>query len=425
MKTKLLIFGITGDLSTRKLLPAIERIVANAEIELEVIGVSRRDVMASELFSESKQLTGLLSLFTMDVAKAEEYARLKDYLKIGDNDQLLVYLSVPPRAATQIVDFLGEAEINSPNVKLLFEKPFGVDLASAQEVIARTSRFYDESQIYRIDHYLAKEMAQNIVSLRGGNALFGYVWNNRAIEKIEVQALETLTIEGRAQFYEQTGALRDVVQGHLMQLLSLVLMDIPGEFDWNKVPEARLKALTDLESAMPQKAWRGQYAGYREEVENAGSTVETFVSVELASRDERWTGVPIVLTTGKAMNAKTTEIDIHFRKTHDAQSNRLVFHVQPNEGVEIELYTKKPGYDREFEVKKLSFSYAEDAVLPDAYEQVLIDAMRSHKSLFTSSSEVLESWRVLQPLLYAWEMDKETPRLYPVGASIGSLKVNE
>lgn len=425
MTTKLLIFGITGDLSTRKLLPALSKVVhAEGAGNLEIIGVSRRDVDAHELLQGSlgeNDLEAKVRIFTMDLAQAAEYSRLKESVNLQDDEQLLVYLSVPPQSAAQIVDFLGEAEMNTPNVKLLFEKPFGIDLQSAEEVISRTARYYQEEQIYRIDHYLAKEMAQNIVALRGGNALFNHVWNGAAIESMELVALEEITIEGRAQFYEQAGALRDVLQGHLMQLLALVLMDIPGEFDWDKLPASRLGALEKLLPASPQKATRAQYNGYRDEANNAGSMVETFVSLVLESTDERWKNVPFTLTTGKALNKKSTEVRINFRKFHDAQSNCLVLRIQPNEGVEIELFTKKPGYEREFETRKLAFNYPEDTLLPDAYEQVLVDAIRSRKSLFTSSDEVLASWRVLQPLQAAWEMDDSSLKSYAVGASVDDI----
>ncbi|HMH70334.1 MAG TPA: glucose-6-phosphate dehydrogenase [Candidatus Saccharimonadales bacterium] len=425
MKTKLLIFGITGDLSTRKLLPAIKRIVAtNAYDDLEIIGVSRREVNVDELLTSSlgdTALAGRLSVFSMDLAKASDYERLRESLALADDEQLLVYLSVPPRAAAQIVDFLGDAGITTPNVKLLFEKPFGVDLNSAQEVIERTARHYNESQLYRIDHYLAKEMAQNIAALRGGNALLSHVWSNESIESIEVLALEKITIEGRAQFYEQVGALRDVVQGHLMQLLALILMDIPGEFAWEKLPQARLAALQQLQPANPETTVRAQYAGYQEEAQNIGSLTETFVSLKLQSTDPRWKDVPLVLTTGKAMDKKTTEIRINFRKFHEAQSNCLIFRIQPNEGVEIDLNTKKPGYEREFETRKLAFTYPEDITLPDAYEHVIIDAIRDRKSLFTSSEEVLVSWRILQPLLDAWAMDNAPLKKYPVHTLVDTL----
>lgn len=425
MKTKLLIFGITGDLSTRKLLPALNKIVgALKDDSLEIIGVSRRSVDVGELLSESLGDAGRIdstTIFTMDLTQQSEYQRLREAVAPTDDEQLIVYLSVPPQSAAQIVDFLGEAGMNGKNVKLLFEKPFGIDLTSAEEVIARTARYFKEEQIYRIDHYLAKEMAQNIVALRGGNALFSHVWNSTAIESIEILALETLTIEGRAQFYEQAGALRDVVQGHLMQLLALILMDIPVEYNWDKLPEARLKALSQLAPADPKEAIRAQYEGYRSEANNARSMVETFVSVKLTSKDPRWKNVPLTLTTGKAMDRKTTEIRINFRKFHDAQRNRLILRIQPNEGVEIDLFTKRPGYEREFETRKITFDYAENTQLPDAYEQVIVDAINSRKSLFTSSEEVLASWRILQPLQQMWEMDESTLNTYVPRSSVDDV----
>lgn len=415
MKTKLLIFGISGDLSRRKLLPALGSIVAAGEADdLEIIGVSRRELVLADLFDEALLKCG--SLFTMDMAREDEYVRLRDHLNLSPEEQLIIYLSVPPAASRQIVSLLGAASLNTPNVKLLLEKPFGVDLASAEDMLEHISKYYSEEQVYRIDHYLAKEMAQNIVAFRAGNALFDYVWDSHAIESIEVVASEAIGIEGRGQFYEQTGALRDVVQGHLMQLLALVLMDVPGELDWNAVPELRLAALRQIQAVDPVKARRAQYKGYQEEAQNPGSTVETFVSLELASRDPRWRGVDLKLVTGKALAHKSTEIRVNFKKSHDAQRNRLIFRIQPNEGVEIDLVAKKPGYDRKLVGRSLAFSYPEDEQLPDAYEQVLVDAMRSEKSLFTSGPEVRESWRILQPLLSAWEMDSQTFPIYESGS---------
>jgi glucose-6-phosphate 1-dehydrogenase len=302
-------------------------------------------------------------------------------------------------------------------VKILFEKPFGVDLASAQEVIAKTAHYYSEDQLYRIDHFLAKEMAQNIIAFRGGNALFGHIWDNDSIEKIEVIASEKIGIEGRAQFYDPTGALRDIVQGHLMQLLALTLMDVPAEFDWATVPQLRLAALQALEIADPNLALRAQYEGYKMEAENPTSTTETFVALQLTSSAPQWRGVPIHLITGKALSEKTTEVRIHFRKFHEGQSNCLIFRIQPNEGVEIDLFTKKPGYDREFEVQKLQFTYPEHTRLPDAYEQVIVDAIHSRKSLFTSSNEVLRSWEVLRPVQGAWAADQTPLKSYAVGSA--------
>lgn len=370
---------------------------------MQIIGVSRSDVDITTFVPP--ELQSVTTVYSMDLAKKGDYDGLREYVALASDEQLLVYLSVPPQASTQIVDFLGEAGLNSSQVKVLFEKPFGVDLLSAREMISRTARYYNESQMYRIDHYLAKEMAQNIVAMRGGNALLASIWDNRSIEKIEIVATETIGIEGRGQFYEQTGALRDVVQGHLMQLLALVLMDIPTAFNWERMPTLRAQALAAVKPAEYAKSRRAQYEGYTEEAGNLGSIVETYVSVQLQSEAPQWQGVPIVLVTGKAMRVKTTEIRVYLRRQHDAQSNCVVFHIQPDEGVEVELYVKKLGYDREFERQKLQYVYPTDAVLPDAYEQVLADAIRSRRSLFASSEEVLRSWEILQPILDGWAME--------------------
>lgn len=414
MKTKLLIFGITGDLSTRKLLPALRKITATQEFaNLQIFGASRREVDKPAVLGNLAEQT---TIVTMNVAALEDYYRLNEQLNLQENEQLLVYLSVPPGAATQIVTLLGKSGLNDERVKILFEKPFGVDLASAHEMIEHTAEYFKERQLYRIDHYLAKEMAQNIVAFRSQNALFAHVWQAGMIEYIEVNAFEDIDIEGRATFYEQAGAMRDVLQGHLMQLLALVLMDLPAEIDWHNIPAYRQKALADIRPASPSRSLRAQYKGYREEVHVPASSVETFISLELESNNPRWQGVPIRLTTGKALSRKSTEINIYFTKTHPSQTNCLTFRIQPNEGVEIVLNTKKPGYDNKLETQHLSFTYPDDETLPDAYEQVLVDAIRSRKSLFTTSNEIIRAWEILQPLVDYWSMRPPEILHYKKGA---------
>ena len=419
MKTSIVIIGVTGDLSRRKLLPALEQIRQNTDHEFDIVGISRRDVDLRELVGET--LAPIARMVQMDLNDMSAYERLFADLALDSNHQALVYLSVPPLAVTQIVSFLGRAGFNDANVKLLFEKPFGVDLESAKEMVEQTRQYFSEDHMYRIDHYLAKEMAQNVVAFRTHNALFARTWNNDFIESIEIIASETIDIEGRAEFYEQTGALRDVLQGHLMQLLALTIMDTPTEISWEDLPVYRLDALRHLKTAEVAESSRAQYDGYQEEVQNIGSTTETFVVVTLASNDEKWHGVPLRLMTGKALAEKTTEIRVHFKPLGSAASNCLRFRIQPNEGVEIDLMTKKPGYVREFQSQALSFDYPVEAQLPDAYEQVLVDAIESRKSLFTSSDEILESWRVLQPLLHSWAMGDIPMGAYAKGAAIESL----
>jgi len=425
MITKLLIFGLTGDLGTRKLLPALEQIISTGDFDdLSVIGVSRHVVNEDELFIKCKNksfLDGKLSIFSMNLDESSDYKKLREYIALDDNEQLLVYLAVPPTVTAKIVDYMGEAGINTPNVKILFEKPFGIDLTSAEKLIEQTSRFYKEEQIYRIDHYLAKEMSQNIVAFRGRNALFSKTWSNEFIESIEIVAVETIGIEGRDQFYEQTGALRDLVQGHLMQLLALTLMDIPTDFEWDKLPGLRFEALKQLQPADPKKSIRAQYASYRDEVASQESNVETFVSLDLSSNQSKWLGVPIKLITGKSLSVNTTEIRIHFKKINEAQGNNLIFRIQPNEGIDIELFVKKPDYSRAFESRHLNFNYPEDVKLPDAYEQVIVDALSSQKSLFTCSGEVLRSWQILQPIQDSWTASTDDIKVYPNGADIASI----
>ena len=415
MKTKLVIFGITGDLAKRKLVPALKTIVKNDALnDLEIIGVSRHDIDIKTIVGS--ELADLASGYTLDIANPEEYKKLKKHIALGAKDQLVIYLSVPPLAATRIADNLGAVGLNTKNVKILFEKPFGIDLVSAEEMVKRTDKYFDEDQIYRIDHYLAQEMAQNIVAFRSGNAMLRHTWNRQSIERIDVIATEEVSVEGRAHFYEQVGALRDIVQGHLMQLLALILMDTPSKLDWNQLPRLRYQALTRLLPADPARAVRAQYEGYSEEVDNPKSQVETFVAVELFSDSSVWENVPIRLITGKSLDKKMTEIRVHFRASNEEQSNCLRFMIQPKEGVEIDLYTKKPGYDRSFEMQKLVFTYPKDIILPKAYEQVIVDAVMSRKSLFTGSDEILESWRVLQPLLDKWSTDDSSIKIYPKGS---------
>ncbi len=417
MKTTLVIFGITGHLAQSKLLPALANVIESKSVDdVSIVGVSRREVEQYQVLGDHHhQLAGTTSLFQMDVDNSGDYTRLREYIGAGDGEQVLFYLSVPPDSAANIIERLGQAGLNGPNNKLLLEKPFGTDLLSAQAMIDHTADHFDESQVYRIDHYLAKEMAQNIVMFRATNAIFRHLWSSKYIERIEVIALESIDIEGRASFYEQTGALRDIVQGHLMQLLALTLSDIPDELDWDTLPGLRLMALESVQPANPAKSVHAQYEGYRDEVNNTSTQVETFVSLALESTDPNWQGVPLALTTGKALNRKKTEVRVHFKRTHEAQSNCLIFKIQPNEGILINLVTKKAGYEREVEHQELSYMYPPDTRLPEAYEQVLVDAISSRKSLFASSGEVLRSWEILAPLQEAWRAGGDI-KTYPKGS---------
>ena len=388
MKTLLVIFGITGDLANRKLLPALNTIVAEGDgEELSILGVSRREVDSDALFGDYPHLTDRGDVFSMDLASLDEYDRLKKYLEASDADSVLFYLSVPPGAAAGIVDLLGEAGINSPRYRVLFEKPFGYDLHSAQEFIDRTSQYFDETQIYRIDHYMAKDIAAQLLKLRQGGDSHHH-WGGKTVGAVRIVATETLGVEGRGQFYEQTGALRDFIQGHLMQLLSLVLLD-GSEFSAEQLIAARLSALEQLQPADPSLSVRAQYVGYDEEVENPGSRTETSASVELYSDDPAWKHVPLHLMTGKAFDAKRSAIEISYT---DGTSDVL------EEGVTV-------GGQR----------------AQDAYERVLLEAIAGGRTIFTTSAEILRSWELLAPLQEAWAMEQVPLKSYPVGASLDGI----
>jgi glucose-6-phosphate 1-dehydrogenase len=400
--TTLVIFGISGDLSHRYLLPALAEICQSSEVraQLKILGLSRRQIPASQVLNDKTAgLKSQLETYQMDYEQPEQYQKLRQKLEHTDCDQIIFYFAVPPQAVSPIIAQLGKAGLNTSKYRLLMEKPFGKDLASAKKLIADTNRSFKEEQIYRIDHYLAKEMTQNIAVFLSSNALFRDIWNNQFIEKIDIVAEECLGIEGRAHFYEQTGALLDF-QSHLLQLAALTIMDpCPDVFDVSMMRSRRLAALKNL-SIEPGSLVKAQYKGYREEVKNPESKVETFVSFRLQSSDPSWRGVPITLTTGKRLKEKLTEIRVFFKKSQDAQTNLLRLRVQPKEGIEIDLWVKKPGYEQELQMLPLDFSYQQyfDR-LPDAYEQVIVDAMRGRANLFASSDEIIAGWKILQPVL--------------------------
>jgi glucose-6-phosphate 1-dehydrogenase len=423
--TTLAIFGVTGDLSRRKLLPALSEICLSSDIRahLKILGLSRRDTTAQAVLTgQSQELSRQFELLRMDYTRAGDYQKLKDKLDELGSEQVIFYLAIPPDGVLPIVKQLGEAGLNSSKFKLLMEKPFGTDLSSAQQLIDETHQYFSEEQVYRIDHFLAKEMAQNITVFLGSNAIFRDVWNNRFIERIEVLAEESLGIEGRVELWESTGTLRDFVQSHLMQLTALTLMEpCPDVFDFSMVQPRRLAALQSLElSDAKDSVIKGQYEGYRSEVKNPGSNTETFVALELKSTTPKWQGVPIRLVTGKKLSQKLTEIRVHFKRDQSSQTNMLKLRIQPKEAVELELWVKKPGYDQDLQKLPLDFNYQQYFdKLPDAYEQVIVDAVRSRTNLFASGEEVLASWKVLQPLLDDWQRRQSV--IYKPGSAVKQI----
>jgi glucose-6-phosphate 1-dehydrogenase len=451
--TIIVIFGITGDLSRRYLLPSLYHLM-NAGLlnpQTEIVGVTRGDTTASELFEKEhlsvdgddeahneqtletmKQHT---TMFKMDLDDPAAYDSLLNKLKSIEeaNDvcmNRLFYLSIPPNAYESVIHLLGEKKLNEscnhgqPISRLLVEKPFGFDFESARKLIETTDEVFIEEQVFRIDHYMAKETVQNILTFRFQNTIFESLWNNQHIESIEISAREKIGIEGRAVFYEPLGALRDFIQNHLIQILGIVTMDKPVTLDSDPIHNNKQAVLGQVQPVdmEPDKdrTVRGQYDGYRQEVNNDESNTETYASITVYIDSPRWQGVPITLLTGKALGERKTQVCISFKSEANIPNNKLRFRIQPNEGIELDLITKKPGYDYDAQATPMDFSYQKDFAndnLPDAYERVLVDAIRGDRTLFATSQEVLASWRIIQPVLDAWANNNDDLKFYEPGSS--------
>lgn len=418
-----MIFGITGDLGKRKLLPALFNLIKSGNgNDLEIIGVSRRKIdkstllehFANEKFVDVDKFAKIFRTIQIDSTNPADFAKLK----FAKNTRPIFYLSVPPDATDQIVRNLGEAKLNTPDARIMFEKPFGHDTKSAKRLFANADKIFDENQIYRVDHYLEKDMAQNLVVFRGSNAMFSALWHGYFVERIDIIASERMGINGRGDFYEQTGAMRDVVQGHLLQLAALTLMKIPLDFTWEKLGEYKLEALRKLQpistAAFPDALIRGQYDGYLHDSGREKSTTETFANLAICSTDPDWRGVPIRLIAGKKLAEQFTEIRVYFRRQYATQDNLLRIRLDDN-SVDVGMRTKISGYDRQFETAGMTLRNGHET--PEAYEQVLVDAIRGDRSLFLSREEILESWRIVDAAF----KQKATLRKYKSGTDFNEI----
>lgn len=447
----IVIFGITGDLSQRYLLPALYTLFKNNLLpeKTEIVGLTRQAMTTDELFgkvelciNEKDNICDPAVLQTMqlktnllqfDPNVGEDYAKLGQHLQQLEEQQAvcmnrLYYLSIPPTVFGTIVGFLGQYGLNAScqhgiaKTRLLIEKPFGSDLVSARQLVMQTGEVFPEEQVFRIDHYLAKETAQNILTFRAQNPIFASIWDNQHIQSIDVMASEKIGIEGRVNFYEGVGALRDLVQSHLLQLVAITTMEMPKNLSSSTIHEAKEALFKTIQDANPAHAVRAQYQTYRTEVNNPASATETYAQIELAIDTERWDGVPLSITTGKALSERKTEVIVTFTDKGDSSDavNQLTFRIQPNEGIHVQLKVKKPGFEHELQDAVMDFSYQQtfgETNHPNAYERVLVDAVKGDRTLFASSTEVLESWRILQPILDVWQGNDVGMTLYPNGSS--------
>ncbi len=457
--TSIIIFGATGDLARRKLVPAlynlahenymppVYNVVAFARKPLSDAVIRDEYRKAVEEFSRQKLRDQLWNSFAQNIFyiqsnldDLEGYKRLKADLDRMDQERgtagnRLFYLAVPPELMPNIVELLGKAGLNRSDgyTRVILEKPFGRDLASAVELNQTLHQVFDESQIYRIDHYLGKEAVQNIFVFRFANGIIEPIWNRTYINNIQITVAETVGVEERGEYYDTSGALRDIIQNHALQLLAVTMMEPPPEFTPKDVRDMKAQV---LRSIRPQSfediragTVRGQYGagaiggirvpGYRTEPEvNPESETETYVALKLFVETWRWAGVPVYLRTGKRLPKRYTEIAVEFNLpplmlfgrdgVNQMEPNALVFTIQPDEGISLKFESKIPGQENRIRPVNMDFRYmtAFGEAAPEAYERLLLDAMLGDPMLFTRYDEVEAQWAVISPILEAW---KEIP----------------
>lgn len=451
--TAIIIFGITGDLAARKLLPALFALHLDGGLDdgAVVVGYARSDLdddalrerlgAALERFSDRydadrwAELAPRVHYVRGGYDDLEGFERLAAKLAALGRENRLFYTSTPPEAYEGIVCTLGEAGLASSagRTRLVIEKPFGHDLESARALNEVVLERFEEEQIYRIDHYLAKETAQNLAVLRFANTLFEPIWSNRYIEHVQITMTEPMGVEGRGGFYESAGVVRDVFQNHLLQLVALVAMEPPARYDALSVRNEKVKVFDAMSCVDPERAVMGQYArhgdlpGYREEDGVANDSRQaTYAAVEFEIRNWRWTGVPFFVRSGKRLEGKATEIVLHFKNPphipftleQPPRPDRLVLRLVPNEGITFRFNGKRPGQGIELDRISMNFAYGDrfDRPNPDAYETLLHDVMLGDATLFMRADEVEAQWRIVRPLLDAWEGGDAQPEFYPAGS---------
>jgi glucose-6-phosphate 1-dehydrogenase len=469
----IVLFGATGDLAHRKLAPALYRLAVEGQLPAEyaIVGVARRDWTDDQFREEIRKTLekeGGADFATTWPRFAEhlafskgvfdnpaDFQRLKAKLEAldashGTRGNRLFYLAVAPEYFSTIVDQLGKAEMiqpayqeSGPWTRVVIEKPFGHDLASALALSRDLSRVLDETQVYRIDHYLGKETVQNILALRFGNSIFEPIWDRDHVESVQITVAEEVGMAGgRGSYYDTAGAIRDMVQNHMMQLLCLVAMEPPVNLQADSVRNEKVQVLQSLPRWSPEdvarNVVRAQYTagsiggkevpGYlQEQGVPPGSTTAAYVAMRLTLENWRWAGVPFYLRTGKRLPKRATEIAVQFRKPPTALfeaeedgsggANVLVLRIQPNEGASLGFQAKIPGSRRRLQHVRMDFRYgtAFAAPPPEAYQRLLLDTMLGDPSLFTRTDEVESSWRFITPILDAWEQSHTKPDSHPAG----------
>lgn len=451
----LVIFGGTGDLAKRKILPGLFRRYVAGQIPegSRIIGAARSDMddaafralvgaaiaefvdPARRKEQDVARFLDHLSYVPIDAQGDGGWARLKSLMRQGVVQAF--YFSVAPSLFGDLAERLHRHEIAMPDARIVVEKPFGRDLATAEALNATLASHFAERQIYRIDHYLGKETVQNLMAVRFANILFEPLWNARHVDHVQITVAETVGVGGRGSYYDKSGAMRDMVQNHMMQLLCLIAMEAPYRFDPDAVRDEKLKVIRALEPVAPDEIVRGQYRGTKEapsyiaDSENPASTTESYIALKVNIANWRWKGTPFYLRTGKKLRARTSEIAIVFKEVPhsifgDAEGwreNVLAIRLQPNEGMTLSVMIKEPGPGgmRLTEVPlDMSFAEAlgdEGADIPDAYERLIMDVIRGNQTLFMRGDEVEAAWAWTDPIIAGWEARGDKPKLYDAGSS--------
>jgi len=456
------IFGVLGDLSRRKLIPSLYQLdkAGLLDKDTHIIGVARHELSQEDFVAKMREsletfsrddldkevverLLARLHYVLINLEVPDEYKRLK---KVIDQEKrvLVNYFSVAPFLFDDICKGLAHADIITPETRVVLEKPIGHDLETSQEINDTVAKVFTEDQVYRIDHYLGKETVMNLLALRFANSIFTTNWDHNTIDHVQITVAEEVGIEGRWGYFDGSGQTRDMVQNHLMQILTLVAMEPPVNMDGDSIRNEKLKVLKALRpitvDTVEEKTVRGQYtAGYikgqavpgyhEEEGGNPKSTTESFVALRVDIDNWRWADVPFYLRTGKRMTTKRSEVVIYFKRLpHNIfkdsykklPRNKLVIRLQPDEGVEIEMMNKVPGIGKGIKLQKtvldLSFSDAfEGERVADAYERLILETMIGNQSLFIRRDEVERSWQWIDTIQHAWKQSNEPPKQYPAG----------
>ena len=461
----IILFGATGDLSQRKILPTLAHLLHDhpEPEKVCIVAFARRDynddswrklvlesldkyLPADDKLDDQAKQTFASQLFycRSNFDDIDGYKRLGDLLNKLDKEEhtggnRLFYLATPPETDSTIIEQLGKSGLSKPVqqdgdkqswVRLITEKPFGHDLASAKKLNQELAAVFQEDQIFRIDHYMGKETVQNIIAFRFANGIFEPLWNQKYIDHIQILVAESLGIGSRSEYYETEGAIRDIVQNHVMQVLSLVGMEPPADYNANDIRDEKVKVLRAIKALQPEevnlRVVRGQYTAgtedgkpavaYKEEHGvNPASTTETYVALKLFIENWRWSDVPVYIRTGKHLPKRSTEVTVQFKRvphqlytpteTQGLVPNRLTMRIQPDEGISLKIGAKVPGAASKLSTVDMGFTYndAFDIELPDAYERLIADCIVGDSTLFIRRDEIEESWRIIDSITEAWQ----------------------